>query len=293
MKYLGEAFALSSAVCWAFSVVLFRKSRIDAPNEVLCIIRNLITFLLLLITCLFFENSFNQLIELTFNQIFVLALSGIIGIALADSFFFATIKKMDASLFGIFQCAYSPIVILISYFYLSESLSLKQFIGLLLVISSILLISTSSNRNKQKLSIQTIFFAILMVACNAISAVIAKPILENTDLIPAITLRSFFGIGILHFYLYLTYRGRIFKDINIIEISKKIILPTILGSYISSIFWLAGFKYTYASIASILNETSSLFIVILGVILLKEELTKIKIISTLLAMFGILLVINF
>jgi drug/metabolite transporter (DMT)-like permease len=65
---------------------------------------------------------------------------------------------------------------------------------------------------------------------------------------------------------------------------------TVLGSYLSLMLWIGGMKYTLASIAAILNQSSTVFILILSVILLHERLTKRKIAATLLALAGVLLV---
>jgi drug/metabolite transporter (DMT)-like permease len=66
---------------------------------------------------------------------------------------------------------------------------------------------------------------------------------------------------------------------------------TIIGSFLSLIFWIAGMKYTQASIAAILNQTSSIHIIIMATIFLGESLTKRKVIAALLAILGIVMVV--
>jgi len=66
----------------------------------------------------------------------------------------------------------------------------------------------------------------------------------------------------------------------------------LLGQYLSTMVWVAGYKYTSASVASILNETASVFILILGWLMLKEELTRRKIIGALISISGVLLVLQ-
>jgi DME family drug/metabolite transporter len=54
------------------------------------------------------------------------------------------------------------------------------------------------------------------------------------------------------------------------------------------LFWLGAFKYADASVASVLNETANIFIVIMAWLFLKEELTKRKIVGVSLTFTGVL-----
>ena len=58
------------------------------------------------------------------------------------------------------------------------------------------------------------------------------------------------------------------------------------------VLWLAGMKYTQVSIAALLNQTSTVFIVIMAAIFLKEGITLRKAISVGLAVLGSILVIS-
>jgi drug/metabolite transporter (DMT)-like permease len=55
--------------------------------------------------------------------------------------------------------------------------------------------------------------------------------------------------------------------------------------------WVAAFKYTSVNSAAILNQTSTIFIVILAAIFLKERFTRRLFIATILAIAGSILVL--
>jgi len=63
-----------------------------------------------------------------------------------------------------------------------------------------------------------------------------------------------------------------------------------LGTYVGLIVWIAGMKHTQASIASALNQMSTIFIFILAAVFLKEKVTPAKLLSVILAILGALLV---
>lgn len=71
----------------------------------------------------------------------------------------------------------------------------------------------------------------------------------------------------------------------------KFLFPgAFLGSYLSMALWVAGFKYTGAAIAAVLNQTSMIFAIILATWLLKEKMTKRKFAAVCIAASGVLLI---
>jgi len=54
----------------------------------------------------------------------------------------------------------------------------------------------------------------------------------------------------------------------------RVAIPAaIVGTYIAMITWILGLKYTFASKASILNQTSSIFVIVLAALFLREKIT--------------------
>jgi drug/metabolite transporter (DMT)-like permease len=65
---------------------------------------------------------------------------------------------------------------------------------------------------------------------------------------------------------------------------------TILGSFFALLLWIAGVKYTQATTAAILNQTSAIHTLVLASIFLGEPFTRARLVAAALGIAGILLV---
>jgi drug/metabolite transporter (DMT)-like permease len=63
-----------------------------------------------------------------------------------------------------------------------------------------------------------------------------------------------------------------------------------LGAYLAMVLWLGGFKYTQASNASALNQTSNIFVFIFAAIFLGEKINLQRAIGILVGVAGAFLV---
>ena len=67
---------------------------------------------------------------------------------------------------------------------------------------------------------------------------------------------------------------------------------TFFGSYLSLVCWLAGFKYSQAGIVALLNQTSTVLIVMLASFFLNEPMTRLKVLAVAMACVGAAIVIS-
>jgi len=68
---------------------------------------------------------------------------------------------------------------------------------------------------------------------------------------------------------------------------RKLALAAFIGQFLAMVLWLAGYKFTQASVAAILNETASIFILLLAAFWLKEPLTRRALVGVGLTMAGV------
>jgi drug/metabolite transporter (DMT)-like permease len=121
----------------------------------------------------------------------------------------------------------------------------------------------------------------------------AKPVLAGFPLIWAALIRLSTGTVCIAALALASPRRKatfaVFKPARVWRVS----LPAaVLGTYISLLFWLAGFKYTKASIAAILNQTSVIFAMVLATLVLKESFSRRKLLAVILAFSGALVVLG-
>jgi len=134
---LGKAFAFLCALLWAFAVILFKKSGEDLKPLSLNFYKSSISSILM-IPVLIFGGIKLLPPELLFNDYIILIISGILGIALSDTFFFKSLNLLGAGLTAIVDCLYSPVIIILSFIFLMTPITFIEITGGFLVIFAIL-----------------------------------------------------------------------------------------------------------------------------------------------------------
>ncbi|MBL4671008.1 MAG: DMT family transporter [Arenicella sp.] len=290
IENFGEVFALVCAILWAGAVVLFKHVGESMSANTLNLVKNILGLSLLLPTALAFEGL--SLPTLSSSEWLILIASGYFGIAVADTWYLQALRNLGAGRTAIVASLYSPFVVILSIMFLHESLALWQWLGFVMVLAGILtVVYQRSYQNVDRAAlIKGILLASAAVFLTAAGVVSMKPILANTGFFWMVSLRMLAGvIGML---IFLSLRGQLLSSYRVITGGEHrwqyIILASVMASYLSMLFWLGAFKYAEASVASVLNETANMFIVIMAWLFLKEELTKRKIVGVSLTFAGVL-----
>lgn len=293
IPYLGEMMALTTAVVWAFGVILFKRSGEYVHPIALNTYKNILAGLLFIPTIYLFGETLFY--DAPIEDYLLLFLSGALGIGIADTLFFKSLNYLGASLTAIIDCLYSPSIIFLAFIWLGESMSVLQLIGAILIISAILAAATKKGRgivNKRDFIFGLIYGTLGMLTMG-VGIVMIKPLLERSPLIWSTEMRMIGGLLVLIVNLILHPRR---KAIIMTALDKRVwkdtLFGSILGTYVALIFWLGGMKYTQASTAAALNQTSNIFIFVFAAVFLKERLTTMKTMGIVLAMIGAYLVIT-
>jgi len=291
IPYIGEALSLFSAVLWALAVILFRRSGERVHPLTLNTFKNLLAILLFIpTTYVFGEQLFRSEPIIRYA---ILALSGIIGIGIGDTLLFASLNRLGAGRTGIVVCMYSPFIIVLSIIFLHEHLTILQLLGALLIIIAILIATNEKEKTpvEKKQLVSGILLGVLAAAASAISVIIMKPILETSPLIWVTQVRLIGGIIALGLIVGLhPQRKRLVWSLTTTRSWSNTITGSVIGAYLAMLLWLGGMKFAQASVASALNQTSTIFIFIFAGIFLKEPVNRIRIAGIVLAFVGSYLV---
>ncbi len=223
----------------------------------------------------------------------LLLFSGAIGIAIADSLVFKGLNLLGAGLSSIVNCTYSPFIILFSVLFIGESLGWVQVLGVLLIISAVLTATSLKGRgavNRHDLILGVICCAGAM-GVMGISIVMVKPLLNRSPVFWATGVRLIGGLLGLGVHLLIHPRRRtIIKSMICARSWKYTVWGSFLGGYVAMLLWIAGMKYTQASTAAALNQTSNIFVFLFAAWFLKERITWLRGVAICAAVLGALLV---
>lgn len=289
----GLLYALLTAVTWAVAVVLFRRAGESMSPLVLNFHKNLVAMVLLAATFVLTPHSMWP--DPAVNDVLVLLASGVVGLAVADTIFFASLNLLGASRAAIVDALYAPCVVLMSYVYLADRLAPRDAVGASLVVGGVLLTvgeRAALPREGGRL-LTGVLLGALAMALMAVAIVAVKPILDRYSVLWATSVRMTGGVvGLLAFgLLHRDGRRAIVESVRPQRAWRFALPGAIAGTYLSMLFWIAGFKYAPASLVAILNQTSTLWTVLLAWFFLGEAMTLRRTVAVTLAAAGGLLVV--
>jgi len=287
----GEILSVGAALTWAIAVLFFRVSGRTVHPLGLNLFKSFLSVVLLVLTMLLLGESL--LPKTAFKDYALLGLSGFVGITLSDTFFFQCLNLLGASLTAVIDCLYSPFVILFSFLFIGERLNARQLLGVALILSALALISRSKEKGlpPRKNLLLGIGLGTLAMVTLAASIVMVKPLLSRSPILWVTLWRmAAGGIALLIFLPFHPRRRQISRPLVSSANWRSMVPGTFLGGYIALVAWMAGMKYTLASIAAPLNQLNSIFIFVLAAIFLKERVTKAKMAAVALATVGAFLV---
>lgn len=290
---MGEVYALATAVVWAAAVIFLKRSGETLAPLSLNFLRVVLSTALLLPTMALAGAPLWRA-DVPWRDYALLAASGIIGIAFSDTLFHACLNRVGAGVTAIIDCLYAPFVALGAYLLLDERLGWAHLVGMSLVVGGILV--SEDHGRLPGVSRRSLLVGIAMgtvaMATVALGVVIAKPVLARHPVVWATGVRQVAALAVLLPMVALSPgRGRHFRALRPDRSWRWSVPGTVLGSYVALMLWLAGMKHTGTGIAAILNQTSTIYILVFASLFLRERFTRRRATACGLAMAGALLVV--
>ena len=179
-QYLGEIAALSAALLWAISSVVYSRLGLQISPLRLNLYKGIIAIALIVVTLLLQGAAWQNL---SLSTVILLSLSGIVGIGLGDTAYFTALNKLGARRTLLLETASPPMGALLALIFIGEQLTSNAWYGILLTVLGIAWVISERNPvNKINVSRSGIIWGLLAAISQATGAVISRFALINSDI---------------------------------------------------------------------------------------------------------------
>ncbi len=267
---LGWIASLCASFTWAFSVLLYRRYGAGQSAVWLNFFKGLLALLFFGVSILVFSID----IDISMKAILLLALSGFIGILIGDTSFFYALPRIGATMTSAIQSLAPGLTAVLAGFLIDESLTWRQWLGLVLTSASMVFlilrqnprrhVSTESNFVSPRDYAIGVSFALVAAVCQAVGAVIAKPVIVGMSSVVSASLRLWFPVVVLLVWQVCKHRSfrQEFRDFMASGTVVPLAIAGMVGTFLGLILMMHGMRLAPLGIVLSLTSTYPIWIMI-------------------------------
>ncbi|MDA0269174.1 MAG: DMT family transporter [Cyanobacteria bacterium] len=290
----GELAALTAAFLWAIATVLFGRLGKALPPLVLNLLKGMIAIAFIGLTLLIRADIAPALPA---RAVGWLVLSGVIGIGLGDTAYFAAVNQLGARRALLLESLAPPLAALMAWVGLQEALGAIAWGGIFLTLLGVTWVISErvpAASEHQAVSWQGVAWGILAALGQSTGSVLSRAGLADTPVDPlwSSLIRIGSGLGVL--VILLAGRGQLqdpVKSLRIPGILPVLTLTAFLGTYLAIWLQQVAFKQSPAGIAQSLLATSPLFVLPIAA-MLGDRVSGRSILGVLVALGGVWLLVG-
>jgi drug/metabolite transporter (DMT)-like permease len=265
----GELAALVAALLWALATVMFGRLGKALTPLVLNLTKGAIALGLVLLTLLALGQS---TAGLDAKAIAILGLSGIIGIGLGDTAYFATINRLGPRRALLLETLAPPMGALLALIFLQETLGGRAWLGIALTLAGVGWVVVErvpegaplqENLGQGQADRLGLMYGVLAALGQATGAVLSRAALANTAVDPLWSTLLRLGGGSLMILALLRAQGPVggqLRPLRSPRLLGGVALAAVLGTYLAIYLQQTALKYAATGVAQALTATSPLFV---------------------------------
>lgn len=286
----GDLYAILAGFFWSFCVILMRVSGFKIRPVALTLFKSALATAFFALCLPFLGEPPIQ--DLPPGDYLRLAISAVLGITIADTLFAAALSRLGASLQALADCIYSPSMAAVGFLMFGELLGPWELTGGALVVAGVAVgMRRGAEVHTRKDLIAGITLAAGAHVIMAVGILMVRDVFQQTSVVWVSGYRFLVATITLGALAMIKWPAReVFMGFTRRDTWKTMIPMSFLGPFLATIFWTAGFKHLPAGRAAIYNQLSTVFIILLAVLLLKERMTGRRLIAVSLAVAGAILV---
>jgi drug/metabolite transporter (DMT)-like permease len=292
MQAVGIAAALGSAASWALGAILFKRIGESMSPLAMTLAKAAVSVIFLGIALIFLGFT-----AITPRNLALLVASGIVGIAIGDTLFFAALQHLGPQTLVVLMMVGQVLTALLALVYLGERPSSRAWGGIACVIVGVTIVLWANlSGDRQRSRVRGIVLGLLSVVCMSVSVIMAKQGFGDSSVVQETMQETMQGTcvrmlaGALGIALYGLLTGRLCawaaegRDARLAGPFLFAVCVVTFGG-----FWLSllAIRNVDIAIANTLNSLEPVFVLPLAAIFLKEKITPPQIIGTLTALVGV------
>lgn len=299
-KALGIAAALGSAASWAVGSVLFTPLGQHLSPLAMTLCKGVLSLLLLAVALVLGANF----TPIPGGALWLLALSGLLGIAIGDACFFEALQGLGPHTLAVLLSLGQVLTVLLAVVFLGERPEIRAWAGIGLVVAGVGAVVRARVAREARADTQAaadasvggralrgLLFGLLSVGAMSVSVVVIKEPLKQVSALEATFVRMLAGtLGMLLVGLLTGQIGRWVTPFHDRWLLLRFLAA--VGVITFGGFWLSlvAIQFLPVAVANTLICTEPVFVLPLAALFLGEALTVAAIGGTLLAVAGMALV---
>ena len=288
---IGILSAFGAAESWTYACFIWRSQTQKYKTIDINLIKNIIAFLV-------FTPAFINISSTTdLKNIFILLVSGIIGIGLGDTFYLKSLQTIGTRKTLSVETLSPLMAALSGEIFINEDLTIKSWVGIIIVSISLFIILKKGNDFKdenspfsEKNNFKILAFPFLSVLCAVLGGLFSRMVFLQSNLSPFITTEIRLLGAIIFLIILKGFKINFFlKNIEKKE-QKRFLLSILLGTNIGILLQQIVFRTLPIGIGWALLSTSP----VISLLFAKNEereITKKIIFFTCFLFFGLTLII--
>jgi len=269
-EYRGESAAIGVAFFWASATVIFRRVGKDVPPLELNLLKGVIGVALLGVTLVL---SGELLVRIETAALVLLVLSGVVGIGIGDTAFFAALNRLGARRMLLLTTIAPPMTAVIALLFLDEVLALSAWAGIAVTVAGVAWVVTEREQGASRRADRIgAGVALGLLAClgQASGAVLSRAAMTGTSVSPLWSAVLRLGAGVAFLVVWLLVVRPPASGWFRITLPRRLrppgrlwpplVFATFIGTYLALWLQQVSLKHASAGIAQTLIATSPLFI---------------------------------
>lgn len=292
-SHLGEAAALTSALCWTITAVCFESAGKKVGSLAVNFIRLIIAFILLG-TFTFFERGLILPLDAAGYTWLWLLISGMIGFVIGDLFLFQAYVEIGSRISLLIMSSVPPITAITGYLLLGERITAVSIAGMLITVLGIAMVILSRGPGDKKIMlshpVKGLAYAFIGALGQAFGLVFSKLGMGTYDPFAATQIRVI--AAIFGFAIVITASGRwgkLFDAVKDYSAMKLISIGAFFGPFLGVSLSLMAVQYTATGIVSTITSISPILIIPAAILMFKEKVLSKEIWGAVISIIGVTL----